>query len=301
MDIQKFVLSYYKNATTNFHINRVMKPQQARYLHCHDYYQIYFVLAGQLVHHTETGSASLSYGDVFIIPPNMPHYIETKTDDVDFYSVSFMPDFFPDTQAGNRLIADFLYYLRTAAAENIQPKFSLLYNDILFVETIFNRIMEEFSGNSAGKSEMIFAYVSLVLTLFARIYFNQKEQSLRIRENKEAVTHCIEYIQNHFDEDISLSEIAKRSTMSKTSFCKLFSSITGMSFKNYLNMYRIKKASEMIQAGKKLSNVSTLCGYNDLSTFYRNFKKYMLVSPTQYQIAVTQKNGEDRIKADDES
>ena len=283
MDIKKFVLSYYKNATKDFHIIRITRPQEALRLHCHEYYQVYFVLAGRLVHHTETHSASLSYGDVFIIPPNMPHYIEAKADDVDFYSMSFMPSFFPDTQIGNKLIADFLYYLRTAATDNIQPKFSLPHEDMIFVGTIFDRIMDEFLSEKTGKNEMLFEYVSILLTLFARIYFEQKAQSLRFEFNKKTVMHCIAYIQNHFDEDITLSEIAKRSAMSKTCFCTLFSSITGTSFKNYLNMYRIKKASEMILAGEKLSSVSTLCGYNDFSTFYRNFKIYMSVSPTQYQ------------------
>lgn len=302
MDIKKFVLSYYKNATKDFHINHVTHPQEALRLHSHDYYQVYFILAGQLIHHTENGSAPLSYGEVFIIPPDMPHYIEAEANTVDFYSMSFMPSFFPEGQSGNKLITDFLYFLKTAAAEAIQPKFSLLHEDIIFAETIFDRIMDEFSSNRTAKNEMIFEYVSILLTMFARIYFEQKTPALRSELNKETVIHCIAYIQNHFDEDITLDEITKHSAMSKTRFCSLFSEITGTSFKNYLNMFRIKKASEMILTGEKLSSVSTRCGYNDFSTFYRNFKKYMSVSPTEYQeIAMQKKQKENHISLPSEA
>lgn len=293
MDIKKMVLSHYKNATKDFHINRVTRPQEALKLHFHDYYQVYFILAGQLIHHTEHGSAPLSYGEVFIIPPDMPHYIEAEEHTVDFYAMSFMPSFFPESKSGNKLIADFLYFLNTAAKEAIQPKFSLLHEDIIFAETIFNRIMDEFQSDRTAKNEMIFEYVSILLTMFARIYFEQKTPALRSELNKETVIHCIAYIQNHFDEDITLDEITKHSAMSKTRFCSLFNSITGTSFKNYLNMYRIKKAGELILTGEKLSTVSTLCGYNDFSTFYRNFKKYMSVSPAEYQEIAMRKRQEE--------
>ncbi len=184
---------------------------------------------------------------------------------------------------GIKLIADFLYYLKTAALERIQPKFSLPHDDIMFAETLFKRIMSEFSGLKTGKDEVIKECVSVLLSLFARVYFEGKAETLNLEYNRHSVMHCIEYIKNHFDEDISLAEIAKCSAMSKTCFCNIFSSITGTSFKNFLNTYRIEKAAELLLTGEKISTVSTLCGYSDLSTFYRNFKKQIGVSPTQYQ------------------
>lgn len=283
MDIKKFVLSYYKNATSNFYISEITAPTEACKLHTHDYYQVYYMLSGEITHHIESGCAKLSCGDVFIVPPNLPHYIDAGGKKVDFYAMSFMPDFFLGTNDGNKLISDFLYYLKTATLENIQPKFTLPHEDILFVETVFKRIISEFKGVKTGKEEVIKECVSVLLSLFARVYFEEKAESLNLEYNRNSVMHCIEYIKNHLDEDISLTEIARRSAMSKTCFCNIFSSITGTSFKQFLNSCRIEKAAELIQAGEKISNVSILCGYNDLSTFYRNFKKQMGVSPTQYQ------------------
>ncbi len=289
MDIKQFVLSYYSNATKDFHITKITAPSEALKLHSHSYFQVYYVIKGKIIHHIENNSATLTSGDVFVLPPDIPHYIEAS-EDVDFYSMSFMPDFFMGTHDGNKLIDDFLYYLKNATFEKIHPKLSLSYNNCIFVEPIFKRIMYEFESSNTGKSELIKECVSVLLSLFARVYFEEKADALNTTLKRNSILHCIEYINNHFDDDITLSEIIKLSAMSKTSFCTLFSSHTGQTFKNYLNNVRIKKATELISKGKKITNVSICCGYSDFSTFYRNFKKYMNMSPMEYQIAVLKEN-----------
>ncbi len=283
MDIKIFVLSFYENAADGFHIHRITQSTEAVKLHSHAYYQVYYVHSGKIIHHVQYAAAELSFGDVFILPPDVPHFIELPEETADFYSMSFMPDFFQGPEGSGRLVADFLHHLTASAAESIQPKISLPEEDIPFIETLFERILNEFSADRAGKKEIIQEYVSLFLSILARFYFEEQAESLRLQAKRETITHCIAYIQNHFDEDLTLAEIARRFAMSRTGFCSLFSSVTGTSFKNYLNGYRIQKACEMIRSGEKASNVGLLCGYSDYSTFHRNFKKFMTVSPAQYR------------------
>lgn len=282
MDIKKFVLSYYKNATVDFHITRITHPHEALMLHSHNYYQIYYVVSGKIIHHVENNCAELCSGDVFILPPDLSHYIETASEEVDFYSLSFMPVFLQKNRENNGLVSDFLYYLETVQSDSIQPKFSFNYEDTYFIDLVFKRILEEFSESKTGKNEMIKEHVMILLTLFARVYFEERAETLTTQENKRLVTHCVEYIKAHYDEDITLSKMVQHCAMSKTCFCTLFNSIVGTSFKDYLNQYRIKKAVEFLSRGEKLTNVSTYCGYNDFSTFYRNFKKYMGISPSEF-------------------
>ena len=283
MDIKKFVLSYYETATENFHITKVTRPTEALKLHTHSYFQVYYILHGKLTHHIEDTYALLSHSDVFILPPDIPHYIESDDDTLQFYSMSFLPDYFSGIRESNKLIADFLYYLKTATQQKILPKLTLPSDDVLFVDTIFKRIMTEFSDKKRGNEEIIKECASVLLSIFARIYFEQKSESLTTEINKNSVVHCIEYIKNHFDENISLSEMAKRATMSKTCFCNIFSSITGMSFKKFVNVCRIEKATQMILLGEKITTVSSLCGYEYFSTFYRNFVEIMGITPAEYK------------------
>ena len=281
MNVKSFVLSYYANATNNFHVTRISSPNEALKPHNHNYFQIYYMISGKLTHHLENTKADLTPGDIFILPPNEPHYIEPDGD-VDFYSLSFMPDFFQNIKEANKLVLDFLLYLQTEQTRTIAPKVCLSYEDSLFTKTLFARILEEFSGDKIGKSEIIKETLSVMLSLFARVYFEDNGSALMARENRQLVLHSIEYIKNHFDEDITLNEIIRRSAMSKTNFCAIFNSLTGMPFKEYLNRYRVEQAAALIAAGERTSAAGSCCGFSDFSTFYRNFKKYTGMSPTEF-------------------
>ena len=295
MDIKKFVLPYYKDATDDFYITRINNPVDTLTLHVHEYYQAFYVISGSMIHHIGKETAALSTGDLFLLPPNLPHYIEAEPGKVDFYALSFMPSFFRGLQQSNKLVADFLQYLTTAAPESIPLKLTLSNADILFAETLFKRIREEFKSDKTGKDAVIKSCVTVLLALFARIYFEEQADSLKLAANRQAVLYCIEYIKNHLDEPVSLSEIARRSAMSRSCFCKLFSSITGTSFKQYLNSCRIGKATELLKSGEKVGTVSTLCGYDDFSTFYRNFVKITGISPAQYQKLHQNKTASDQL------
>lgn len=283
MDVKKFVLSYYESATKDFHITEIENPTEALKPHSHSYFQVYCIVQGSLSHHIEDSEAMLSKSDVFIVPPDVPHYIKSRDGTVKFYSMSFMPDYFSGIRESNKLIADFLQYLKSATKNNILPKLTIPNDDVLFVETMFKRIMAEFYEKKRGSEEIIKECASVLISLFARIYFEQKDESVTTAMNKQAVVHCIEYIKNHFDENVKLSEMARRATMSKTCFCDIFSSITGMSFKKYLNACRIAKATRLIISGEKITTVAGLCGYEYFSTFYRNFKSITGMSPDDYR------------------
>ncbi len=289
MDIKKFVLSYYKGAAKEFHISRITNPTEALKLHTHSYFQIYYVNSGKMIHYLGNGSALLSHGDVFILPPDVPHYIQVEEGKVDFYSLSFMPELFLGTGEKNRMVADFLAALKNTAKESIQPKITLSYEDMAFAEPIFYRIFSEHQSDRAGKSEMIKNCVQVLLSLVAGIYFEERATSFTPEENKNYVLYCIEYIESHYDEDITLSRMSELAAMSKSCFSSLFRQVTGTTFKDYLNRYRIRKAEDLIRAGAKNYAVSVRVGYRDFSTFYRNFTKYTGLSPMEYR---KRKNGQ---------
>jgi hypothetical protein len=90
MDYKNFVLSYYKNAIQGVHIRRICHSQAAQKPNSHDYFQIYYVLGGSLLHSTAYGEAVLSEGDMFLIPPGEMHYIQ-RPENMELFTFSFMP------------------------------------------------------------------------------------------------------------------------------------------------------------------------------------------------------------------
>jgi len=284
MDVKNFVLSYYENSAENFHIQKVDKVTEAQKPHTHDYFQIYFISKGSLEHHVENQSAQLSQGDMFIIPPGVAHYISPSPNTV-FYSFSFMEELFQDPYTNSKLARNFLRSLHNKENIYVKPKILMNSEEIFYIENIMAHILKEFRNKPIAYYDTVQAYAQLLVTMLAREYFSKNDHSIpeHFEDNKQFVLHCVEYIENNFADKITLNEISKKSAMSKSNFCALFFKITGHSFTGYLNACRIKAATSYIKKGYKITAIYGLCGYNDFSTFNRNFNKIMGMSPREYK------------------
>lgn len=276
--MKNFMLTYYKNTFEGIHIQRAVSSAEAQKPHTHDYFQIYYIIKGSLVHYTEKDCSFLSQSDMFIIPPGKSHYI-AQTDNVSFYSFSFYPESLRLDLSP--LASDFLKGL--SKREIIFAKANIASDEILFANSLMEQIYREFNNKKTGHGDIIKACAVSLITLFARNYFKTASNMILMPDNRNLMLHCVEYINKNYSEDLSLSKMVKSSAMSKSSFARLFNEITGTTFNKYLNETRIKNSLSYIKKGYKITAVSGLVGYNDFTTFYRNFKKVMGISPEEYK------------------
>lgn len=281
---RQFQLSYYQNATKDFHAAYFTQPIDALKPHAHDYYQLYFVEEGVIGHYMEKVCGKLHKGDVFILPPNMQHYIEKQSDQIGFYSISFTETYFPAHDRGTSFLSDFLYYLKQQTPDTICPAISLNAEQYGMVRQLLQQICQEFRQKKPGFQEIIYHNLATTLSLVARSYY-KTVPSISYLTAQQKVMQAVEFINVHYAEDITLESIVAGSQISKANFCKLFSGLAGMTFNQFLHTRRIEKARELIFEGYKIAQVSTLCGYKDFSTFFRNFKKITGISPTDYKAA----------------
>lgn len=101
---------------------------------------------------------------------------------------------------------------------------------------------------------------------------------------EEIVQEVKAYINRNYSEDISLSFIAHKYFIHPNYFCRIFRSIIGESFTEYITSVRIKKAKDFLLDSKlRLNKVCELVGYDDPRYFSQVFKKYTGVSPSEYQ------------------
>ena len=93
------------------------------------------------------------------------------------------------------------------------------------------------------------------------------------------------YIQEHFDADLSMQDVARVMNYSDAYFCKLFKQCFKINFSTYLNEYRVEKAKEML-ADRRLSikEISLGCGYADSNYFTRVFRRVTGMTPSEYRI-----------------
>lgn len=112
--------------------------------------------------------------------------------------------------------------------------------------------------------------------------------ALRNRERAEPVEiwKARNFIQEHSDEELSLTKVAKFVNISPNYLSEKFKEVTGVNFVDYIARHRIEKARELLQnLNLRISEIAFAVGFQSLSQFNRVFRKLVGKSPTAYRAA----------------
>ena len=127
-------------------------------------------------------------------------------------------------------------------------------------------------------------YVSKLKTEIAKLSGGSEVEADPVVSGKESVRLAIDYIRNHYNEDISLEMIAGKVFVNPAYFSQLFKKETGCGFNDYLNSLRLENAKILLrQPFLKINEVADMSGYNSIAYFNRIFKKYVGVTPSEYR------------------
>lgn len=109
-------------------------------------------------------------------------------------------------------------------------------------------------------------------------YYTRLAQS----EN-QYVAGAIQEIREHYPDKISVENIAGEMGVSASYLSRKFKDITGHTFLDFLNKYRVQKAVVLLNEGQyKIYEISDMTGFSDYKHFCAVFKKYALMSPTGF-------------------
>lgn len=102
--------------------------------------------------------------------------------------------------------------------------------------------------------------------------------------SKQKLNEAIEYINEHLDENPSLSMIADQLGMSQYYFCRLFKQSTGLTPHQYLIQQRVERAKQLLkQSELTITEVAVECGFTHQSHFAKYFRKATGFTPKQFR------------------
>ncbi|HEU0228292.1 MAG TPA: AraC family transcriptional regulator, partial [Arachidicoccus soli] len=94
----------------------------------------------------------------------------------------------------------------------------------------------------------------------------------------------MEYLNNNFSKEVSLTEAAKIASMTEVSFSRFFKTKTGQTFIDTLNEIRLGNATRMLmETSQGVAEIAYLCGFNNISNFNRIFKKRKGNTPKEFR------------------
>ncbi|MFE5320095.1 helix-turn-helix domain-containing protein [Paenibacillus sp. NPDC056579] len=108
-----------------------------------------------------------------------------------------------------------------------------------------------------------------------------ERRSLRQRNTMEKV---LDYIHEHYDQDLSQPALADLVSMPTSQFSHLFKVETGMTLTDYIIAYRMEKAKEWLRETEwKVSDIAERLSYNNPQNFIRSFKRLCGMTPGEYR------------------
>lgn len=101
----------------------------------------------------------------------------------------------------------------------------------------------------------------------------------------EQIAEAMDFVGENYGRELSIADLAAAAHMSETHFRRIFQKYMNMTPLDYVNLVRVQRACEyMKKHDVPMENVAVQCGFQTVSTFHRNFKKMLGITPYQWKI-----------------
>ena len=239
----------------------------------HPFLKVLAVINGIGALETEVSHLEIQPFDLLLVPSDSTHRIIDDTEN---------PLSLQIVCIGSDLVVDVARHDGIRFQEILRMRQSTLTKRL---RPLLRRMMTEQSRGQAGSSTLLRA-----LSLELLIRFHQQGESIEIaRDNSRAsaasrMADYLEQLESEFYTEESLEEAAARLGMSLRSFTSHFKALAGCSRHQKLARLRIEHARKLLQDPRRaVTGIAFECGYGDLSSFYRAFKRIEGSSPSDYR------------------
>lgn len=257
--------------------------------HFHNAYEIALIIEGNGRRIVGDSVDNFSNGDLTLLAPDLPHVIysdkkyhiiESSTK-VHAVVVYFQPDWLTEYHMNSIDFAP-LQMLLNQLKRGIKiegPTHDIVKDLLLKLRnadglksfTILFQILYEISISND--------YVCLASARYSNTY---SENDIR------RINDVYKYVMENFTEVISLDDVAAIAYMTPSAFCKYFKSKTNKTFTLFVNEIRINYACELLMnKNLDISQISIQCGFNNFTSFNKNFKHFTKTTPSVYRIKLT--------------
>lgn len=238
-------------------------------LHYHEFYEILFIIDGNLDYIIGDDIYHLEKGDLLFIPPGVFHNPIIHNFDIPYeryvvwisvfamnkiFELDEDADMFKDESVNKLFLFRTEGYTRIA----LEGKFRELFNS--YEE-------KKFCYKSEG-----YSIITQILTLYNRELYN-RSQNIISETTDTLISSILHYINANIAQDLSLDKISSVFFTNKYTISHKFKDIMKISYYQYVIQKRLSVGKQYLLEGMPANTVYKVCGFSDYACFYRAFKK----------------------------
>lgn len=262
--------------------------------HTHLQYEIFVLHSGNVKYFLGNRIVELEAGDIIVMDGTVMHrpFIEGDTSTYERSIVQFSKNWLLPTLKAlklEKLLFPFEEeHFQVIRTENIEVLADIMAH-IRSIEVLFHNAKETYA-----EEKMMLHVMQLLLTLSQLKTKEAISFSDEVDNRYEYVQQTIRFVENHYQEKLTLDDVAYELNMSKSYLVHLFKNLTGSTIMEYIMNYRLKQAMHQLQLFPDLTSqeVASRCGFENASHFSRFFKQASGVTPREFRQLNTMKTSE---------
>ena len=253
--------------------------------HFHPHYQLFTVLEGTGKRLIGDSIHTFEPGDTVFLGPDIPHLWRSDSD----YFVS---------DSGLQTHGIVLYFQEDFLGKEFLERSEMLSIRQLLIDSK-RGIAYKGALRDHVRSELVgllheegFQSVLRLLTLLNRLAHEEGGTPIAsygyVNTYKVSETERMQkvhsYVLQHFSQDIRLGDVASLAGMSEAAFCRYFKARSNKTFIDFVNEIRIGHSCKLLLEDQwTIAQIAYDSGFDSLSNFNRNFKKYIGHTPREYK------------------
>jgi AraC-like DNA-binding protein/mannose-6-phosphate isomerase-like protein (cupin superfamily) len=241
--------------------------------HLHKQLEILFVLSGSITVTIENKSSVLNKGDVSVCFPNTIHSLCTLDSSCILLLIF------------DRYLVD-ISGIDLSSAKPINPflKSNELHNDIPYCLHAMLELKEPLESLYIDSKQKAYLSLTMCRLLELLTFAETSSRTLNYSADLELIHNALVFIDNHYNESLTLGLVAERLNTSKYYLSRSFNKQLNISFQQYLNRQRLQEAQYLLENSRlTVTEISYQTGFESMRTFYRVFQEVYKMSPTAYR------------------
>ena len=244
--------------------------------HCHQRYEIYYHLSGDVSFIVEGNQYTLDKRCFLIIRPMEFHNIVFHSSaQYEYFYIDFAPESLEFIRIDEAILAPFLSH--PPGQNNLYP---VAEND--HFHKIFTKL-ENAADLPEPERHMQAEFLLGELLLQISLKSKHEYSDFTHPHFNTLISDVLAFLNANITENISIDQLAARFFVSKYYLCHLFKKTTNISINEYVLQKRIAMAKRLLESGVRPTEVALQCGFTGYTTFYRAFKRLTNKSPDDYK------------------
>ena len=252
-------------------LGKYRNREQNRFFHWHENIEIIYIQEGSMNILIDGTTYCAKVGDLIVVPSRSIHC------------------FMADKETMICWLCQFPLKILLNEGSQIESVKPLITKEEIIEDETFSqqlsdlfRIIRKEGSVKKGEKNIVLQCLFSALYFLLMRKFPKEEQEQVLKKEKREFYEIVEYINNHYTEDITVQNLAETLFMSRGKLSRLFEKYSGTGIPTYINTLRINHANHLLEAGKSITETAYECGFPSTRTFNNIYKKTTNMTPSDY-------------------